>query len=207
MGHGAHESARETVLSLALTIFSKRYSKFQTKTLFFIALRISNSVPNSYHSREVLLHFFISKKTAAERHHILVKVYSEHAVSETTCIDWFWRFKSGDFDLSNKDRGKQPKKIWRCRIADIAGRKFNSTQTIHWKDPEKTKMGAVRIKRKRHWKAKNHFWNVVWSFQKKVIFASHCYWRWKVDLFRQSQAQKIVGGSGPTINNQYAILM
>ena len=64
-----------------------------------------------HHLREVLLHYLISKKTAAESHRILVKVYGEHALSETMCRDWFRRFKSGDFDLSNKDRGKPPKKF------------------------------------------------------------------------------------------------
>ena len=72
---------------------------------------MSNCVPNSYRLREVLLHYFIPKKTAAESHRILVKVYGEHALSETMCSDWFRRFKSGDFDLSNKDRAKPPKKF------------------------------------------------------------------------------------------------
>ena len=98
-----------------LVIFLIRYlyTIFQVsyKTLFCIVLKISNFVPNSHHLREVLLHYFISKKTAAESHRILVKVYGEHASSETTCRDWFRRFKSGDFDLSNKDRGKPPKKF------------------------------------------------------------------------------------------------
>ena len=69
---------------------------------------------------------------------------------------------------------KSTEKIWRCRIACIAGWRFNSnsktigksigswsgnyfqTLTCHWKDPERRKIGAVRIKRKRHLKAKNH---------------------------------------------------
>ena len=72
---------------------------------------MSNFVPNSYHLREVLLHYFISNIIAAESHRILVKVYGKHALSEKTCRDWFWRFKSGDFDLSNKDCGKPPKKF------------------------------------------------------------------------------------------------
>ena len=95
----------------------KRYSKFYTKTLFFVALNTLNFVPNSHHSREVLLHHFISNKIAAESLRILVKVYGELAFSATTCRDWFRRFKSGDFDLSNKDRGKPPKnlKMQNCR--------------------------------------------------------------------------------------------
>ena len=57
---------------------------------------MSNFVPNSHHLRKVLLHYFIFKKTAAESHRILVKFYCGHALSETTCRDWFRRFKSGD---------------------------------------------------------------------------------------------------------------
>ena len=68
-------------------------------------------VPNYHHLCEVLLHYFLSKKTVAEIHRILVKVYGEHALSETTCRNWFRCLKSGDFDLSKKDRGKPPKKF------------------------------------------------------------------------------------------------
>ena len=82
---------------------------------------------------------------------------------------------------------KTTEKIWKCRIAGIAGRILNSNpKTIgesirswpgnyfqklacHWKDPDRREIGAVRIKRKRHWKAKNYLWNFVWSFQKKVM--------------------------------------
>ena len=73
-------------------------------------------MPNSHHLCEVLLHYLISKETAAESYHILVKVYGEHALSETTCRDWFRRFKSGNFDFSNTDRGKPSKKF---KAADL----------------------------------------------------------------------------------------
>ena len=66
---------------------------------------------NSHYLREVLLHYFISKKIAADSHCFLVKVYGEHALSQTTCRDWFRRFEGGDFDLSNKELGKPPKKF------------------------------------------------------------------------------------------------
>jgi histone-lysine N-methyltransferase SETMAR len=72
---------------------------------------MNNFVPSNMHLREVLLHYFILKKTAAESHRLLVEAYSDHALSETTCRDWFRRFKSGDFDLDNKERGKPPKKF------------------------------------------------------------------------------------------------
>ena len=87
-----------------------------------------NFVPNFHHLREVLLHYFISKKIAAESHRILVKVYGEHALSETTCRDWFRRFKSGDFDFSNEDRGKPPKKIEVVKLQALLNE--DSTQTL-----------------------------------------------------------------------------
>ena len=126
-------------------------------------------------------------------------------------------FQKWWFRLQQQRLWKTTEKIWSCGIAGIAGRRFNlnpktisksigswpgnyfQTLICHWKQPEERKMGAIRIKRKRHWKAKNYLWNFVWSFQKKVIFASHCYWRWKVDLFRQSQTQKIMGRPWSTI--------
>ena len=85
-------------------------------------------VPNSHHLREFVLHYFISKKTAAESHRILVKIYRQHALSETTCRHWFRRFKSGDFDLSNKDHGKPPKKFEDAELQALLDEE--STQTL-----------------------------------------------------------------------------
>ena len=163
---------------------------------------MSNFVPNSHHLREVLLHYFISKKTAAESNRILVKVYGEDALSETTCRDWFRRFKSGDFDLINKDRGKPPKKFENAELQALLDE--DSTQTLKqlakalWVDQgtisrrlhaigkiqKEEKWVSYELKEK-HWKAKNHLWNFVWSLQKKVIFASHCYWWWEVVSFKR----------------------
>ena len=115
---------------------------------------------------------------------ILVKVYSEHTLLETMCRDWFRRFKIVDFDLSNKDRGKPPKKIKDAELQALLDEDstetlkkltkalgvdqgtYFRTLTYRRKDLERRKMGAIQIERKRHWKAKNHLWNFVWSFQK-----------------------------------------
>ena len=51
------------------------------------------------------------KKTAAESHRILVKVYGEHALAERTCQKWFARFKSSEFGLEDEERPGQPKKF------------------------------------------------------------------------------------------------
>ena len=89
---------------------------------------MSKFVLNSYHLREVLLHYFILKKTAAESHRILVKVYGEHDLSGTRCRGWFRRFKSGDFDLSNKDRGKSSNKFEDAKLQALLDK--DSTQTL-----------------------------------------------------------------------------
>ena len=89
---------------------------------------MSNFVPNSHHLREVLLYYFISKKTVAESHRILVEVYGEDALSETTCRNPFRRFRSGDFVLSNKDREKGPKKFEDAELQALLDE--DSTQTL-----------------------------------------------------------------------------
>ena len=70
---------------------------------------MSDFVPNNRHLREVLIFLFHSKKTAAEAHRELQKVYGDAALSETTCRDWFRRFKDGDFDVDDRPREGRPK--------------------------------------------------------------------------------------------------
>lgn len=72
---------------------------------------MSKFVPDKVFLRGVLLHYFNMNKTAAESHRILEDVYGEHALAEQTCRKWFARFKSGDFDLEDKERPGQPKKF------------------------------------------------------------------------------------------------
>ena len=57
----------------------------------------------------MLIFFFNSKKTAAEAHRELQEVYGDAALSETTCRDWFHRFKYGDFDVDDRPREGRPK--------------------------------------------------------------------------------------------------
>ncbi|EFN77431.1 hypothetical protein EAI_13541, partial [Harpegnathos saltator] len=48
------------------------------------------------------------KKSAAETHRILVETYGDYALLETTCRDWFRRFKNNDFDVEDKERSDAP---------------------------------------------------------------------------------------------------
>lgn len=65
---------------------------------------MENFVPTTEHLRHSLLLFFNLKKSAAEAHRLLVEAYGEHAPSNTTCKEWFQRFKSNDFDLVGPER-------------------------------------------------------------------------------------------------------
>ena len=65
---------------------------------------MSTFVPNKMYLREILLHYFIQNKSAAEVRRILVETYGDDALSDTTCRDWFRRFKSNDFKLEEIGR-------------------------------------------------------------------------------------------------------
>jgi len=68
-------------------------------------------LPNIEHMREVLLFCFNLKKSFAKSHYMLLKIYGDRALSETTCRDWFRQFKDRNFDLSDKKRGNRPRKV------------------------------------------------------------------------------------------------
>lgn len=72
---------------------------------------MSNFVPEKRHLREALLFLFHLKKKATEAHQMLTEAYGDNAPSIRTCQERFQRYKSGDFDVSDKDRPGQPKKF------------------------------------------------------------------------------------------------
>ncbi|GFV45498.1 mariner Mos1 transposase [Trichonephila clavipes] len=83
----------------------------------FWTLEICSFVLNIAYLKEILLHLFYSKKkSAAEAHSILVETYADNALSETTCIEWFRRFKINDFEEDKEYSGTSKKfeeKEWR----------------------------------------------------------------------------------------------
>ena len=84
-------------------------SDFVLASYTFGCVQMSNFVPNNRHLREVLIFFFHSKNMAAGAYRELQKVYRDAAPSETTCRDWFRRFKDGDFDVDDRPREGRPK--------------------------------------------------------------------------------------------------
>lgn len=75
------------------------------------ALKMADNVPTLENLRNILLFLFKLKKSAPESYSMLVEAYGDHALTEKICRRWFGRFRSGDFNLSNEERGRPPKKF------------------------------------------------------------------------------------------------
>ena len=82
----------------------RHISDFVLASYTFGCVKMSDFVPNNLHLLEVLIFFFHSKKTGDEAHRELQKVQGNGALSETTCRDWFRRFKDSDFDVEDRSR-------------------------------------------------------------------------------------------------------
>ena len=81
--------------------------------------------------REALLFCFNLKKSAAESHRMLVEVYGDNALSETTCRDWFRQFNN-NFDLSDKKRENRPRKIEDCQLQVLLDEDDTQSQKMPW---------------------------------------------------------------------------
>ncbi|MBJ5459566.1 hypothetical protein JGG43_24415 [Salmonella enterica subsp. enterica serovar Typhimurium] len=73
-----------------------------------MAFAMSNFVTTKEHFRKALLLRFHPKKSAAESHRFLVQAYGKHALSETTCREWFRHFKDNEFDVKDKELPGHP---------------------------------------------------------------------------------------------------
>ena len=67
--------------------------------------------PNARHLREVLIFCFHLKENATEAHRTLSSTFGKAALCERTCLEWFQRFKSGDFDVEDRHGGGKEKII------------------------------------------------------------------------------------------------
>lgn len=72
---------------------------------------MTTEAPTKEHLREVLLFMFKGKKSATEAHEMIGEVYGQDILTVRACQKWFKRFKDGDFDLVNKDRGRPPNRF------------------------------------------------------------------------------------------------
>ena len=82
-----------------------------------------------------LQHWFFCyhlKKTAAESHRMLVEAYGGYALGKSQCFEWFKKkkFKSGDFDVRNEERGKPPKKFEDSELQALLNEDDAQTQQL-----------------------------------------------------------------------------
>lgn len=100
---------------------------------------MSTFVPKKQHFREVILHYFLAKKSSAETHRLLVDVYGVHAPVITTCQNWFLRFRNGDFSIDDKKHERayttfEDGKLEECLETDPCQtvRELSATLDVHY---------------------------------------------------------------------------
>ena len=59
---------------------------------------MSDFIPEKRHLLEVLIFLFNIKKTSGESCRMLVEAYGHNAPPESTCRQWFRRFKNHNFE-------------------------------------------------------------------------------------------------------------
>ena len=63
------------------------------------------------HFRHILLFYFLKGKNPAQAAKKLLDVYSEDALKDRQCRNWFDKFRSGDFSLKDEQRSGWPNKV------------------------------------------------------------------------------------------------
>ena len=78
---------------------------------------MSKFIPNEEYSRSALIFCFHLKTTAAELYRLLQETYGEYVPLQETYERWLRRFKDGNIEVADKERGKPPKnsKMWNCK--------------------------------------------------------------------------------------------
>lgn len=66
---------------------------------------------STYRIRVCLLYDFKQGKTAAETHKSIKMVFGDESISERQIRNWFERFRKGNEDLENEERGHPPKML------------------------------------------------------------------------------------------------
>ncbi|UYV80093.1 SETMAR [Cordylochernes scorpioides] len=150
------------------------------------------------------------KKSATDGHRLLCEAYGKHALSIKSCEYWFWRFKSGDFDTRDKERGGRPIKFEDAELEALLDEDSSQTQeelaeTLGVTQKAISNRLKVMVEQKQgNWvpyepQARKHrapYLHVRTTAQKtksEGFFASNRDGGRKVDSLRQPKAQKIVG--------------
>ena len=61
---------------------------------------------------------------------MLVEGYGEHALGKSQCFEWFKKFRSGNFDERNEERGRPPKKFQDSELQALLDEDDAQTQQL-----------------------------------------------------------------------------
>lgn len=67
--------------------------------------------PDKAHIRHCISFCYNLKKNASETQRFICEAYDDGIISIHTCQEWFQRFRSGNFDLSDKERSGRSKNM------------------------------------------------------------------------------------------------
>ncbi|UYV71384.1 SETMAR [Cordylochernes scorpioides] len=68
------------------------------------------------------------QKSSTDGHRLLCEAYGKHALSIKSCEYWFRRFKSGEFDTRDKERGGRPIKFEDAELEALLDEDSSQTQ-------------------------------------------------------------------------------
>lgn len=63
------------------------------------------------HIRHCMLFLFHQMKTSAEATRIICQTYGDKTIAESSCREWFRRFRTGDMRLADKERSGRPQEM------------------------------------------------------------------------------------------------
>ena len=133
-------------------------SDFVLASYIFGCVKMSDFVPNNHHLREVLIFFFHSKKTAAQAHRELQKVYEDAALSATTCRDWFLLFNDRDFDVDDFPREGRPKTLEDADVIYYELLKPNDTITGKRYRTQLMRLSRALREKRSHYEQRHEKW-------------------------------------------------
>ena len=93
---------------------------------------MSSFEPNKRHLQKVLIYFFNLKKSAVEANCLLVETYSEAALSERSCGEWFQKFKNGELDIEGKEHSGRPEVYEDAEVEALLDQDSCQTQQEHY---------------------------------------------------------------------------
>jgi len=146
---------------------------------------------------------------------MIAKTYCEASISDRTYPEWFQHFKSGNFDVKDKEHPWPVKKFedtelealldywrpmsnttWTFKFIKCDSTSYFSSFEGLGNDLKARQLGVIQIEVERCQTSFVNIRKVAPTAKKKGVFTSYCKWRWKVDQ------KKIMRLPWPCINGK-----